>query len=207
MEKHLRQIDPSVIENNVPDPDGCFRRVTKHVTAKKVREIMGNEAEEFLFIAFVRDPAEMIASKYFFYKRGWPRERLNDGKIGFFKGKKRLIGRNLAARVWLARLLPLPLWGLLYPAKSNSYFLCDDGGRFLINRVGNFSSLQEDFIDIFSRVGYDPGALILPYENAAKYQTDEVPLGFFKIIARRRFRRDIEFMKDVQGGDFEAHIY
>lgn len=107
----------------------------------EIREILGETAANFTFIGFIREPHSSMKSKYFFYKvgRAAKRSRVKGG-----------IGRR--ARVFLSKCLPYELWLLVYPARINIHYVCDQSKDLVISQIGFYERLESDFRRIFEPI-------------------------------------------------------
>lgn len=188
--KRLLEIDQELERDVIHFADGGKQTVeTSHITAKRVREILGPEADDYTFVGFLRDPIDLLVSKYFFYKVGRAKRML--------EGERRTLGRWL--RHWSTRILPLPVWILLYPYKGSSHFVLDDNGQLLLEAVGNFDDLESDFREIFRQLGYEDSELVLQKTNVSEYQPRRG--GLVGIAANLSLRihaaRDVELYQSL----------
>ena len=191
IETHLSTLDPAILRDAIPLEGGGTQRVRKHARAVDIRNALGASAAGYTFIAFMRDPREVVVSKYYWYRNGWPAERLKAGQISSLRRRRRRWYRpNLADRVWLARLFPVTLWALVYPLKPGAWFLCDDAGALLIDELGAYSRLQTDFTKIFSRFGYAENDLVLPHINVSRYENQTLSRDLLSRVVEKRMPRD-----------------
>lgn len=188
--RRLLEIDPTLERDVVYLPDG--RRVhldSPHASAARLREMLGPSAADYTFVGFLRDPVDLVASKYFYYKVGRVKEDI--------RGARRTRGRVI--RHWSTRLFPLHLWILFYPYKSSAGFVTDRAGALCLDLVGNFAELENDFRDIFSRFGYRREDLALSRTNATSYSPPHGRL--FRMLAalslRIHARRDQALFRAV----------
>lgn len=195
--KRLLQVDPGLQRDVIHYPDQSDEPVaSSHITAKRMRELLGTEAENYIFVGFLRDPIDLLISKYFYYKVGRTREML--------QGERRTFGRWI--RHWSTRLLPLSIWILIYPYKSSAHFALDDDNTLLLDAVGDFKALETHFREIFQELGYRPEVLTLEPVNVSSY---ERPQGkFFRRLARLSLRlhapKDLDLYSMVKDGVYRS---
>jgi hypothetical protein len=132
-----------------------------------------------------------MVSKYYWYRNGWPAERLREGRISSLRRRRRRwYLPNLADRVWLSRLLPVTAWALVYPLKPGAHFLCDDNGDLGVDVFVAYSRLQADFTRIVSGFGYTPAELQMPRVNTARYEAQSLPDDLLGWVVRKRMPAD-----------------
>ncbi|RYH08141.1 hypothetical protein [Tropicimonas sp. IMCC6043] len=183
----LLEIDPEARRGEVVRRDGRRVALPVHAAATEIRRALGDEAGDYTFIAFLRDPVELMVSKYHFYRSGRASERSDRGDGGL----------GLKLRVAFARATPITLWCRLYPFKTSSHFV-DDGAVPAVEELGDFARLQSEFLRIFSRFGYTEAELTLPVKNRTDYtpptSRQRARIG---AIARSRCRRDFELYEQA----------
>lgn len=194
IEAHLQKIDPQIVSNKLRDDRGKWVNATKHVTATTIRHVLGKSARRFQFIAFLRDPRELVISKYNWYRNGWPYEKLKCGELRWFYSNRNWWRPTLAHRVTLARVMPLKAWARLYPFKPSYYFVTDRRGRLSVNHLGLFETLQNDFSRIFRKFGYSSDELELPRSNLATYEDYRFSRTVLNSVAKRRAALDLELI-------------
>ena len=89
IEAHMSAIDPMILRDAIPLEGGGTQRVRKHARAVDIRNALGGSAADYTFIAFMRDPREVVVSKYYWYRNGWPAERLRSGQISSLRRRRR----------------------------------------------------------------------------------------------------------------------
>lgn len=159
---------------------------------------MGERQRDFKFIGFLRDPRELIISKYNWYRNGWPYQRLRQGNLPFFTRNRNWWKPSLAHRVVLSQCLPLGIWARLYPFKPNAFFVTNADGQLDLDYVGLFESLQADFTRIFRQFGYTESELELPKSNTVKYESYSISAGVLRKAINRRARRDMQLIEEVK---------
>jgi hypothetical protein len=192
-------LDPEIRQNKVKNSEGRWIDVHKHTTARKIREIMGPSAGDYSFVAFLRDPREIAVSKYNFYRKGWPYKHWREGSLSFFSRNKPWWRPSLAQRVLLARHVPFRLWLRAYRSKSNAHFILDPKGRPIVDEIGLFDDLQEDFVKIFTNLGYSEHELTLPRKNVTQYDPSDFDFEFVDKIIRKRCAMEIGVVDKLRG--------
>lgn len=195
IESHLQRIDSQLIANKVLDWRRKCVKVTKHATANEVRGSLGERANQFQFIAFLRDPRELVLSKYNWYRNGWPFEKLKRRELRWFYSNRNWWKPTLAHRTALARALPFWAWAKLYPFKPNYHFVTDARGGLAVDHVGLFETLQQDFLQIFRKFGYAPDQLELPRSNVAMYGNYGTRRGQIQRVVKKRASLDIDLIE------------
>lgn len=198
IEDHITSVDPDTWLNNMPDETGAPRRVRKHITARHARDLLGDRAREFTFIAFIRDPAETALSKYFYYRQGEPYQKWQAGRTRFFHPNKNWYKPTLVHKVLLARALSPTLWARVYPLKLNHHFLVDADGTLLVDQIGSYERLQDDFTRIFSHFGYEISALQLPVRNVTTYRKAPPQTEAMRRIIQQRRPEDFDLFSKLK---------
>lgn len=188
IQKHLLELDPELKKNHLQTADGDWIKVPTHVKAREVRELMGERADEFTFVAFLRNPQDIIASKYHFYRDGRAAKK---NRIFSSASIARRINPGTLARVWFAKAMPLSIWARVYPFSSSMDFITCPNGEILIQKVGVTEKLQADVTRIFSSLGYCPDSLMIGIENQTEY--DRGKNDMLQTIARQRLPDDYYF--------------
>lgn len=185
IQRRLREVDPGIRHNMVQDAQGALVKVPTHATALEIRRIMGTDrARQVTFVAFLRDPRDVLVSKYHFYRSGRAARTQGLAQSGTDAVTRYRPGKMV--RVLFAKALPLTVWARLYPFKSCSHFVTDGQGRVIVDRIGWAETLQDDVDRIFSAFGYTPEQLVLGVSNRTEYDrstTRDPKLG--AIVARR----------------------
>src|SRR5688572_26418146 len=140
VEKYLLENDKTAKRNCV-EIEGQTIHVQEHITANKLKEIMGERYNDFVKIGFVRDPYSKIVSSYFFYKNG---EAITAGN-----NSKRF---ETQLRIYSARILPFEIWSIIYPYKSNINHLADGKNDLIVDFIGRFENLKDDLVSIFNKL-------------------------------------------------------
>lgn len=61
----------------------------KHARVVDIKARLGAAAADYTFVGFIRDPREVVVSKYYWYRNGWPAERLREGRISSLRRRRR----------------------------------------------------------------------------------------------------------------------
>ena len=197
IQRRLISVDSCLLRNRVHDIEGTLVKVTTHASALEIRKIMGPRAQEFTFVTFLRDPRDVVVSKYHFYRSGRAAR-----KQGLAKGQSGdtisfNLGRTL--RVLSAQLLPLSFWARFYPFSSSAHFITDGIGRLIVDQIGTMERLQEDVDRIFGAFGYSYEELQLGTANHTQYERARDPV--IDAIAERRLAADCELFDRFRAGE------
>lgn len=188
IQQRLLAVDPDVYRNQVIDASGNWVKVPTHATARQIRDVMGPRADQFTFIAFLRDPYDVVVSKYHFYRSGRAARIVGLAPSRGDEPQKFDLGRTL--RVLSAKALPLELWVRLYPFPSSQSFIVDANGQPIVDQVGMMEHLQEDVLRIFTPFGYMPKDLELGIANRTDYDHEVARDPQLKTIVGRRLPED-----------------
>lgn len=123
------------IDVNLP---GRYKQFPTHVWASRLRDGVDETFFDNAFkFSFVRNPWDWQVSLYHWY-RDHPEHRMHDmiSKMSFADYAK-----------WRAETPPL------YYQLS---YLMDEGGKMLVDEIGRFENLKEDFARICARIGVTP---------------------------------------------------
>lgn len=143
--------------------------LSKHSGARKVRKYVGDAVwDECLKFSFVREPYDRVRSLYFYFER-------------MLELRRRRSLRN--ALLWLPGMDfrdPLKWPGMqayretasfsefirhpafspaMFGARRQSDILCDRDGRLLMDMVGKYETLAEDFAKVAARIGLEDARL------------------------------------------------
>lgn len=192
IELEMRRLDPDILRNEMVFPDGSIRKVNKHITLRDVQKILGNKASEYRYFAFMREPVDHTISRYYYYANGRGRQRYESRAVR----KGRL--PSLGAKVWFARLVPRPLWFVLYPLRQQTAFIRNREGRIALDFCGRVDRLHEDLTDMLRHAGYENTTHEVPHLNIAPRN----PIGrleqrFIRAVLDRRLKSDLAFFKEL----------
>jgi hypothetical protein len=179
--KLLLEIDTGSKRNIITGVDGKAIEVPVHATVSDIRRLMGSDADRYTFVAFFRDPVDVMVSKYHFYRTGRAAQRS--------ESERGNVGRKM--RVTFAQSLPIVAWCALYPFKSSSHFVLDEG-VLAIDLLGDFAEIQTEVVRIFGRLGYEADQLALTFENRTCYSPPSSTVyRWLQLIASFKTRQDL----------------
>jgi chondroitin 4-sulfotransferase 11 len=159
--------------------ESALRLPFQHRTALEWRALLGKERWERRFsFAIVRNPWDKVASHYY-YRVKTDQTALGTDPLDFNTWVKRAYGERDP------RLYDKPK--MFMPQAD---WISDEAGRRIVEFVGRFERLEEDFRTICRRIGVQAA---LPHEKASAnrdYRRGYTP-DAAEVVARR-FARDIE---------------
>jgi hypothetical protein len=132
---------------------------SSHIRCRTYLDASPRKFREFFKFAFVRNPWDRVVSTYAFLKRG---------------------GMNEVDRAWAEEhVAPFPTFDefvrrkLMEPNvlswvhfRPQSWFICDDDNRLLVDFLGRYERLETDFKTVAARLGR---AVDLPVTNASAH--------------------------------------
>lgn len=188
----LLNVDGALERNKVYLASGRTLSVPTHTTAAEITNMLGSEREKYTIIGFLRNPRDVLISKYYFYKCGRIKNLVQQRKATFGE----------IARHFSTKALPLEFWILLYPYKTSEYFILGPNGDLLLDRVGVYEDLANDFKCIFSAFGYKDEELSLPHLNISSRPSRESKLLEFisKVSLTGRRSTDVYWYNKVLSG-------
>lgn len=193
---HILNIDCNVKRNKIRNSKGEIVSVPTHASSRYIRKVMGDDANSYTFVAFLRSPRDAILSKYYFYRVGRPAQAFDKGR---FTWRKRRgdgnVGPKLAARIAFARLVPPSAWAALYPFRHSVEYVVNSEGELDVDVIGRFEYLCEDFATIFRKLGYAEEQLRVPVENRTEYPRDVQINRVFEGIINWKIKADLELYK------------
>lgn len=126
-----------------------FRPLDAHATAHQIRQLLGPEEWDRIFtFTFVRNPWDWQVSLYHF---------IQTNKLNY--------QRDLVSSMSFDEYIH---WRVTEDKHLQSSFVVDAQGNEIVDFVGRFENLRDDFAHICDRIGLD---LSLPHENASKHET------------------------------------
>jgi len=120
-------------------------QTNEHITAKNLRNILGDNWKEYYTFGFVRNPLDRLVSFYFFYKEGRVAQRIIEGESVKFRARFHHI---------MAKYITMFLWRYLYFGKDCSYYLCDEN-NIIVDKVYSFKNIRTELKGLFNRIGLD----------------------------------------------------
>ena len=145
-----------------------FEDLKKHSGALVIKERLSPEIWESYFkFAFVRHPVGRVLSLYHYAARkSEERKRLLPRNAWYLTqpGKRGDPLNWPSVRAYLATdsfsaFIRHPILANEAGMRPQSDFLCDRNGTLLVDFVGRFESLKEDFVTVQNHIGITPGAL------------------------------------------------
>jgi hypothetical protein len=125
-----------------------FRPLGPHASAREIRDWLGEDAYGSLFkFAFVRNPWDWQVSLYHFIQQN----KLNHQ-------------RRLVSSMSFDEYID---WRVTEDRHLQSEYLCDRHGEVLVDFVGRYERLPEDFATVTSRLGLQAS---LPHVNATDHR-------------------------------------
>lgn len=172
--------DNTSLRNKAPDEQGNWHTVSTHVSARRLRMIMGDVYNSYRVFAFIRNPYSKVVSAYHYYRIGRPYKRM-------VSGEQRL---SVILRVIFANAIPLNVWVFFYPFRDSTQFISDDSGKIIVHFLGIYESINEDINRIVDWLDLDINGE-LPAKNVSDYEKDFdrlIPLS--KRFIRTRLKKD-----------------
>lgn len=122
------------VKRSAPYPE-IAKKQHGHITAVEVRDVVGKDIwQNYFTFSFVRNPWDRFVSKYFFYYRDNP---------GMISRWREGMPKVLASSRERDRLL----------MKQQATFLCDEAGQCMVDYVGRYESLADNFKEISATIG------------------------------------------------------
>lgn len=161
--------------------DGEERVLPDHVTALEMRELLGDEWDQTIKIAFARNPWDKVLSSFYYNKQGLVnRYESKATKPPFYRLKK-----------LLSSLMPFRLWACFYPTRPCCHFIADENGAILVDYVFAFEQIEQAKSDICKMLNLPE--VPLPKENVSvgrpKYVTAYGAVS--KWLVGRRLKQDV----------------
>jgi hypothetical protein len=176
-------------------------KLQKHSGARKIRGHVGPEVwNGYLKFAFVRDPVDRARSLYFYYEKMLKLRRrtsLRNALLLLPGMEFRDIYRWPGMQAYLesasfSEFIRHPKFSpTLLGTRRQSDMLCDEDGRLLVDVVGKFETLQQDFSAVTARLGLPDAKL--PWRNpsrnreAAQAPVDPADRAWLADIYRRDY--------------------
>lgn len=155
----------------------------EHITAKRLKDLLGKKYEDYTVFTFIRDPYSRGVSGYFFYKNGKTK-------------KSKYFIRNVAAKLnsFITKIIPFSIWSVIKPQKKLTDYLFDEDGNLLIDLVGKTENLDKDLMAICREIGIPISDEHIPVKNISKHSTIEnyYSNSFHKKIYSKILQDDIE---------------
>ena len=124
------------------------------------RDILGAQFEDYFKFTFVRNPYDRFVSAYHFLRAGGMAEHPTDRRF-----KTRVLERYSSIDDFVNHwLTPDNAYGYIHFFPQH-FFLCDPRGRLLVDFIGRFEHLEEDFRQVARRLG---SAVELQHRNRTR---------------------------------------
>jgi hypothetical protein len=150
-------------------------KLQKHSGARKVRKHVGPEIwDSYLTFGFVRDPVDRARSLYHYYEKMLKLRRQTSLRnvLGMLPGMEfRDVYRWPGMKAYMdsanfSEFIRHPNFNTRYlGTRRQSDMLCDPDGRLLVDVVGKYETLQDDFSAIAARLGLKDATL--PWRNTS----------------------------------------
>jgi hypothetical protein len=148
--------------------------------------ISQSDFDHFYKFSFVRNPWSRLVSEY----------------------RYRAYFSNRSFKDFVFNKLPKPGWDDRYRhVMPQSRMVCSDDGQLLVDFVGKFERLQQDFDQVCARLGFDDSAL--PHINSSDKKSRELRRSLKNFIYRNQesnFRSYADFYDD-ETREFVADLY
>jgi hypothetical protein len=134
--------------------DGLYTR--GHVPAYALRDILGPSAWQSYFkFAFVRNPWDWFVSQHFYnlQKHGRP-----------YDANEQLSAQDILRTYRFLQSYRGAPW---VESACQNTFVCDQRGKVLVDFLGHFENLNNDFAEIGSRIGFN---IELPHVNVSAHR-------------------------------------
>ena len=210
IEASLLQLDPEGERFRIPLPDRTIDSTMVatdslgHATALEFRHVLGDEHyQKMRVIGFVRDPIEKLVSTYCFTRKGRLRSVFELKK----KKSKLLIAIKRVVTILAARLMPFPVWALLFPMKRCSSYFTDSTDRVIVDYLGATHRLNSDLIEILDDIGIDASRLDVPRLNTSVHKQPYEYVskgGFLHKVLSNRFKNDVRLFELVESRYFKS---
>lgn len=190
VQKYLLKNDTTATKNKLmlKGKEYVFR---EHMNTNQVKQILGENFDDFKVVAFVRHPYGRLVSSYFFYKKG--------AKRWVWEGKEHKRPLNQKIKIKFAKILPFRLWALVYPYKSNLEYFYDTNNKLLIEteNIGIFETLNKDLKKIFLKIGIVISDV--PHENKSSHENEEdyFKSKLFRFLIDKKVKKDLIFYNSV----------
>jgi hypothetical protein len=142
--------------------DGKKYRFKEHMTALEIKDVLGEHYPKFKTIGFIRHPYGRIVSSYNFYRQG--------AKGWAWKGREKQRPLTQKIKILFARYCPFYLWSVLYPYKSNIEYFVNEKNETIVDKIGIFENLKEDFSEFFRNLNIEIDKL--PHTNRSNHKEE-----------------------------------
>jgi len=155
----------------------------KHAKAREIRSVVGEKVwNDFYTFAFVRNPWDLMVSSYKWWLQKaniWPHLKEDIDNI------KKMDGFNSFIRSDYGRKMLNEQYGNIYD------WISDEKGQIMLDYVGRFENLEEDFYSISEEIGLPvkelPRVNVTNRDHYREYYDD-----YTKSIVEERFHKTIK---------------
>lgn len=194
IQQYLQEHDPTARFNEVYAGEKWIS-VGDRDEAWKIRKAMGVEYFDYQSFGFIRHPYSKIVSSYFFYRNGEP---LHENSFRVFLNATWLRKISLLAtnfKMLSAKVVPFKIWALVYPYKSNEAYFYDDRGNLLVNHIGLYERLGEEFSRILVNIKFPKEGKELPHINKSLHKQDASYFSnsLFRKLIDLKVKADLNF--------------
>jgi len=176
---------PLLVRNRLFLNDSNFVELSTHATSQEIRDLLDKSKRRDKILAFIRNPVELICSKYSFYRSGRAYQQFIDP--GFHASLSHKLN------VLLARSFPLILYALFVPYKSSSHFLLDSKGELNVDYLFDYDDIDHACEVIFCSQYKIYEVFTLPklnQSNSALYLSNKLSRRLLTVVASFRLRKD-----------------
>ena len=162
------------LDKEIPYPFYPQINLPPHITARELQEeLPKNIFDSFLKFAFVRNPWDWQVSSYFFMQQ----------KPSHYQHE---IIKEMSFDEFIE-------WRVNEDLKLQKRFVVNNKGELIIDFIGKFDNLSNDFQTICERIGINAS---LPYENRSAHRSYQ---GYYngktKNLIAKYYQEDIEFFE------------
>lgn len=197
VQKLLQTLDPECIRSRIIYINGKRYNIFGHARAKEIKsELGGKNYNNLRSFTFIRHPRSKIVSSYFFYRN---HHVFIKKRLTFWWKFSRSI------KVLIAKILPFKIWALVYPYKSNHGYVTDKNDNIIVDYIGKFENLEEDFFIIMDNLNVDYSGHNFPKLNTSKHKDYNIYYRdkWFKRLIDIKVRKDLKLYNAL----FEEGLY
>ncbi len=174
------------------------KHVPVHISSNDLKLEMKSLYESYKIFVFVRSPYGRAVSTYFFYRKG-NENSVNNVKKSYWGP---IIDRALIKlNYFLTVIFPFSLYSLIKPFKTNSEYIIDSSGRFIVNYIGKTESFNIDLVEIGKALGIDTG-VPEAVEKVNQSSHKEDVMDYFKMkwhykLFTMKYKKEIELYNKI----------
>lgn len=177
---HINKTGGTSIETAFSDDEVERKNPSKHATAIEYRNKFGDKFLEYFKFTIVRNPWDWLVSRYFWCKDD---RRYHKHVRSDFKNFMHSIGEEAdIARVKILNRTLIP----------QHYRILDESENQIVDFVGRFENLQEDFNISCDRIGIPHRKLPHKFKTKHKHYTEYYDDETREIVAEK-YAKDIEY--------------